>query len=98
MPRARLGGGTAKEEQHHITGPGKPLSRELLQQFVCSYTQMSYGHSQGGKAGNARHESRCVRSCHQDSLTLLEVKAPANARLSKNRKNYTTVCVASENF
>lgn len=87
VPQARLGGGTAREEQHHITGPGKLLSRELLQQFVCSYTQMSYGHTKGGKAGNARHESCSVRSYHQDRLTLLEVKAPANAQLRKREKS-----------
>lgn len=91
MPQARLGGGTAREEQHHITGPGKLLSRELLQQFVCSYTQMSYGHTKGGKAGNARHESCSVRSYHQDRLTLLEVKAPANAQLRKREKSGNSV-------
>lgn len=67
MPQARLGGGTDREDRHHITGPGKRLSRGLLQQFVCSYTQMSYGHSDGGKAGNAGYESCGIRKYHQRS-------------------------------
>lgn len=83
VPQARLG----EVEQHHITGPGKLLSRELLQQFVCSYTQMSYGHTKGGEAGNARHESCSVRSYHQDRLTLVEVKAPTNAHLRKKESD-----------
>lgn len=80
MPQARLGGGTARGEQHHITGPAKFLSRELLQQFVCSYTQMSYGHTKGGTAGKDCHESCSVRSSYQDRLTLLKVKAHTNAQ------------------
>lgn len=86
MPQARLGGGIVREEQHHITGPGKLLSRELLQQFVCSYTQMSYGYTKGWKAGNARHESCSIRRYHQNRLTLLEVKASTNAQLNKKKK------------
>jgi len=91
VPQARLGGGTVREEQHHITGPGKLLSRGLLQQFVCSYTQMSYGHTKGGKAGNARYESYSVRRYRQDRWTLLEVKISANAKLGKRENSTGTV-------
>lgn len=91
MPQARLGGGIVREEQHHITGPGKLLSRELLQQFVCSYTQMSYGHTKGGKTGDARHESCSIRRYHQERLTLLEVKAPTNTQLNKKEKSGNSV-------
>lgn len=68
--QARLGGGTANGKQHHITGADKLLSRELLQQFVCSYTQMSYRHTKGGKTGHAHHECCSVRSLHNNNLKL----------------------------
>lgn len=76
MPLAHLGDGKARRVRHHMTGPGKLLSRELLQQFVCSYTQMSYRHTKGGNSGLAHSESCSVRCYHQDRLTL-EVKASA---------------------
>lgn len=98
MLQACLGGSTAREEQHHITGPDKLLSRELLQQFVCSYTQMSYGHSKGGEAGNARHESCSVRSYHQDRLTLEEVTVrPYLMRKLGEETNQGPLCDLSAN-
>lgn len=76
MPLAHLGDGKARRVRHHMTGPGKLLSRELLQQFVCSYTQMSYRHTKGGSSGLAHSESCSVRCSRQERLTL-EVKASA---------------------